>query len=163
MNRIPRGNAHVMPAKPGDIGLLIRGRVEAPVFLPIDGLRAMDIVEMERQPLICGSGEPLGSTNRGRGVLLSDVINTAKVVITEHNDTKKMFVVATSDDDYRAVFSWQEIFNTATGEGIVVLFETDGRPLHDGLGGLDLLSARDYLTGPRYVKRLRSIEIAMAE
>jgi hypothetical protein len=39
----------------------------------------------------------------------ADLINDVEVVINAHNDTKKMYVVASSDDGYKAVFSWQEI------------------------------------------------------
>ena len=74
-----------------------------------------------------------------------------------------MFVVASSNDGYKAVFSWQEIFNPLNGQGILVLLERDGKPLYEGCGQVDLLSARDHLSGPRYVKNLKSVEIVMVE
>jgi hypothetical protein len=123
----------------------------------------MDTQITDDLPLHCGSGESKGRLGSCRGVLLADIINKAEVVVTEHNDTKKMFVVASSDDGYKTVFSWQEIFNSPNGEGILVLLERDGKPLYDGCGKVDLLSARDYLSGPRYVKDLKSVEIVMVE
>ncbi len=144
-------------------GFTIFGRVIEPVFLTTDHLCAMDSTETGNLSMICGSGEPKGKTGRCRGVLLSDIINLAEVVITDHNDTKKMYVVAGSDDGYKAVFSWQEIFNTPNGESILVLLERDGLPLHGNTGEVDLISARDHLTGPRYVKQLKSVEIVMVE
>jgi len=113
--------------------------------------------------MICGSGEPKGTIGNLRGVLLADLINQTEVIVTAHNDTKKMYVVAASDDGYKTVFAWQEIFNSANGEGILVIFERDGEPLHDGNGEVDLISAHDHLTGPRYVRCLRTIEIIMVE
>jgi hypothetical protein len=144
-------------------GLRISGRVTAPLFLGIESLRSMDTQTTDDLPLHCGSGESKGRLGTCRGVLLSDIINNAEIVVTDHNDTKKMFVVAASDDGYKAVFSWQEIFNSSNGEGILVLLERDGTPLYEGCGKVDLLSARDYLSGPRYVKNLKSVEIVMVE
>lgn len=143
--------------------LRIVGRVTNPLSIPIDTLHAMDCLELGDLPMICGSGEPKGRIGACRGVLLAELINQAEVVVKEHNDTKKMFVVATSDDGYKAVFSWQEIFNSPNGDGILVVLEKDGHPLYGGCGGVDLLSAHDHLTGPRYVRQLKTVEIVMVE
>lgn len=141
----------------------IVGRVTSPLSIPIETLHAMDCLELADLPMICGSGEPKGRIGQCRGVLLAEVINHAEVVVKEHNDTKKMFVVAASDDGYKAVFSWQEIFNSPNGDGILVVLEKDGHLLYDGRGEVDLLSAHDHLTGPRYVRQLKTVEIVMAE
>ncbi|WP_051554090.1 hypothetical protein [Desulfobulbus elongatus] len=143
--------------------LRIVGRVAAPLAIPIEALCAMDSMEMNDLPMICGSGEPKGRIGQCRGVLLAEVINRAEVVVKEHNDTKKMFVVAASDDGYKAVFSWQEIFNSPNGDGILIVLEKDGRPLYEGGGEVDLLSAHDHLTGPRYVRQLKTVEIVMVD
>lgn len=142
--------------------LRIIGRVAQPLSIPYATLCTMDTVETGILPMICGSGELKGKLGNCRGVLLAELINRAEVVVREHNDTKKMYVVAASDDGYKTVFSWQEIFNSTNGEGILVLLEKDGQPLYQGCGAVDLVSARDHLTGPRYVRRLTIIEIAMA-
>jgi hypothetical protein len=148
---------------PADNGAPLRvvGRVASDLSLSIETLRAMDCLEIDNLPMICGSGEPKGRIGNIRGVLLADVINRAEVLAPEHNDTKKMFVVAASDDGYKAVFSWQEIFNSPNGDSILVVLEKNGQPLYDGCGGVDLLSGRDHLTGPRYVRQLKTVEIAI--
>lgn len=148
---------------PADNGAPLRvvGRVASDLSLSIETLRAMDCLEIDNLPMICGSGEPKGRIGNIRGVLLADVINRAEVLAPEHNDTKKMFVVAASDDGYKAVFSWQEIFNSPNGDSILVVLERNGQPLYHGCGGVDLLSGRDHLTGPRYVRQLTTVEIAI--
>ncbi|MBU0968383.1 MAG: sulfite oxidase-like oxidoreductase [Proteobacteria bacterium] len=144
-----------------DYALCICGRVTTPLMLDIKELRGMEPVETDELPMICGNGDPKGCIGRCRGVLLSDIINRADILITGHNDTRKMFIVASSDDGYKVVFSWQEIFNTPTGEGIMVLLEKNSRSLYDEQGAVDLVSARDFLTGPRYVRQLKTIEIVL--
>ena len=143
--------------------LRIIGRVAQPLSISYAALCAMDTVDTGTLPMICGSGELKGKIGNCRGVLLAELINLAEVVVREHNDTKKMIVVVASDDGYKTVFSWQEIFNSINGDGILVIFEKDGQPLYQGNGEVDLISSRDHLTGPRYVRRLKTIEIIMVE
>ncbi len=137
------------------------GMVEAPLTWTLEELLKMETVEVKDLLLACGSGEPKGHIAQCRGILLTDIINTAKVVTKDHNDTKKMYVIASSDDGYATLFSWQEIFNTSVGEGIMVVLEMEGKPVYQESGTVDLFSARDFLTGPRYVKRLANLEIKM--
>ena len=148
-----------------DVGQVVRiiGRVAQPLSISSTALCSMDTVDTGTLPMICGSGEPKGKIGNCRGVLLAELINLAEVVVREHNDTKKMVVVVASDDGYKTVFSWQEIFNSINGEGILVILEKDGQPLYQGNGEVDLISSRDHLTGPRYVRRLKTIEIIMVE
>jgi len=141
--------------------LRICGRGEIPVAISPADIHAMETVEITDHPLICGSGEPRGSISHCRGVLLTDIIGKADVIAPEHNDTKKMYVIAASDDGYKTVFSWPELFNSPVGEGIMVLIEKDGVALYEAFGGVDLLSTRDILSGPRYVRRLSTVEIAI--
>lgn len=139
--------------------LRIIGRVRQPLILSIDELCRMETEEARDIALNCGEGDPVGRIESCRGVLLENVIGKAAVVREDHNDTKKMFLVATATDGYKAVFSWQEIFNTPIGGGVLVLIEKNGKPL----GGLELISLQDYFSGPRYVRNLETIEVLMVE
>lgn len=143
--------------------LSVIGRVQNRRDYSLKELLAMDCFETEALLLACGSGEVKGEIGGCRGVLLTDVINGAKVFTEDHNDTKKMYVVASAEDGYCTVFSWQELYNTEVGEWVMIILEKEGRKVNAEHGGVDLLSARDYLTGPRYVKRLKNIEIIMVE
>lgn len=163
MDSEPESSKNKQSGLGADEALRICGRMTTPLVLGIEELRAMEPAVTDDLPMICGNGDPKGCLGPCRGVLLADIINRAEILITGHNDTRKMFLIAAADDGYKVVFSWQEIFNTPTGEGIMVLLEKDGRSLYDEYGAVDLVSARDFLTGPRYVRRLRSVEIVLVE
>ena len=59
-------------------------------------------------------------------------------------------VVAESREGYRALFSWNELFNTAVGDGVLVAWHVDEAPLPEGAGPFALVSLHDRATGPRY-------------
>ncbi len=150
-------------SQPLEAGALrVTGRVRQPLALTIKELCSMDAEEAKDIPIICGSGTPKGRIESCRGVLLENIIGKAEVLKEEHNDTKKMFIVASATDGHKVVFSWQEIFNTMVGGGVMILIERDGKSLCAENGGLELISTEDYFTGSRYVKGLENIEVVLA-
>jgi hypothetical protein len=60
------------------------------------------------------------------------------------------------------VFTWSEVFNTEVGDGVLVYFEKDGRPLTEAEGRIAMLSAKDIHRGARHVRWLKSIEVRKA-
>lgn len=144
---------------PASRGIIVRGRVPHPVRFAMEDLRAMEGEEFRDLFLVCGTGEPRSTIESCRGVLIEKVIQQANVDKGEHNDTKRMYIVATAADGYQVVFSWQEIFNTPGGGGVALLLEKDGQPLDDSGDRIDLVSAGDYFAGSRYVRDLRFIEV----
>ena len=138
------------------------GRVKQPLVMHAEELWGMASEELHDLPIYCGTGDPKGSIGSCRGVLLENVIRMAEVIKEAENDTKKMFIVVSAEDGYKTVFSWQEIFNTPIGGGVMILIEKNGRSLCGKNGGLELISAEDYFTGSRYVKGLKSIELLLA-
>ncbi|MBF0509289.1 MAG: molybdopterin-dependent oxidoreductase [Deltaproteobacteria bacterium] len=143
--------------------LRVTGRVTTDLVLRREELAAMETEEQKNLLIICGSGTPKERIKSCRGVLLEKVLEKAPILKEAHNDTKKMFIVATASDGHKVVFSWQEIFNTSVGDGVMILTEKNGRPLDAENGWFDLLSAEDYFTGSRYVKGLRTIEVLLVQ
>ena len=143
--------------------LTVTGRVKTPLMLGTDELFGMDVVKTDNLMIICGEGTPKRPLGKCRGVLLTDIINLAEVIAPEHNDTKKTYLVISSEDGYKTLFSWQELYNSATGDGVLVIFEKEGLPLYENHSSADLISMMDYLPGPRWVKNIRRIEVKILD
>lgn len=143
--------------------LRITGKVKHPLALSGRELCAMDAEEVTDLPIFCGSGTPKGRIGRCRGVLLENVLRMAEVLTVEDNDTKKMFIIASAGDGYKVVFSWQEIFNTPIGGGVMILIEKDGKSLCEAHSQFELISVEDYFTGSRYVRGLQDVHVALVE
>ena len=139
--------------------LRISGAVEHPLVLSVDDLRKFPPQKINEIPMVCQSGANLGNKENLKGVLLKDILEKAAVVSKEHNDVKKMVLIATASDGYKVVFSWTEVFNSAIGDGVIVFFEKDGLPLTDDEGRIAMISTKDTRTGPRHVKWLQSVEV----
>lgn len=92
-----------------------------------------------------------------KGILLKDILEKAKIKQSNHKD-RNFYIVARATDNYKATFSWAEIFNNPTGENVFVLFEENGMPIKVK-GEMILICKNDIKTGPRHVFWLKSIEI----
>ena len=135
----------------------VTGDVLTPLTLTVDSLKKMKVVELKDFKIVCQKGLTKDSVESTKGVLLTDILEKAKIAQQEHKD-RNFYIVARASDDYKATFSWAELFNNPTGEKVFVLFEQNGKPLKEK-GEMILVSMTDAKTGPRHVKWLKSIEV----
>ena len=135
----------------------VTGDVLTPLTLTVDSLKKMKVVELKDFKIVCQKGLTKDSVESTKGVLLTDILEKAKIAQQEHKD-RNFYIVARASDDYKATFSWAELFNNPTGEKVYVLFEQNGKPLKEK-GEMIVVSLKDTKTGPRHVEWLKSIEV----
>lgn len=135
----------------------VKGDVEFPLALTVDSLKKMNVVTLENFTVVCQSGANMKEDKTCKGVLLKDILEKAKIVQENHKD-RNFYIVARATDNYKATFSWAEIFNNPTGENVYVLFEENGQPIK-AQGEMISICKNDIKTGPRHVYWLKSIEV----
>ncbi|MEO5581168.1 MAG: hypothetical protein ABIR66_00635 [Saprospiraceae bacterium] len=64
-----------------------------------------------------------------------------------------------ANDDYSVVVSWNELFNTEIGNSFYLVVEADSKSQKDAPEKILLISTKDFKTGRRQVKGLKSIEV----
>lgn len=136
----------------------VTGDVVTPLTLTVDSLKKMKVIELKDFKIVCQTGLTKESVESTKGVLLTDILEKAKIAQQEHKN-RNFYIVARASDDYKATFSWAELFNNPTGEKVYVLFEQNGQPLKEK-GEMIVVSLNDTKTGPRHVKWLKSIEVS---
>jgi DMSO/TMAO reductase YedYZ molybdopterin-dependent catalytic subunit len=134
----------------------VKGDVEFPLQLSVDSLRKMKMATISNFKVIGKNGDVKKDDKISKGVLLKDILEKAKIKQNDHKD-RSFYIVARASDDYKATFSWAEIFNNPTGENTYVLFEENGKPVKNG--EMILICKNDIKTGPRHVYWLKSIEV----
>lgn len=139
--------------------LSVSGAVEHPLDLSVDALRQLPASDLKEIAVVAPAPAKAGQTETFRGVLLKTLLDTAVVSAPGRHDLKRTFIVARASDNYVVLFTWNEIFNTAMGEGVLVYFERDGKPLGEDEGRIALISAKDLHLGARHVRWLKSVEI----
>lgn len=139
--------------------ITVTGAVEHPLTLAVKDLRTFPPQQLGEVKMVCQSGADVGKLQNVKGVRLTEILDKAKIKAPQHNDVKKMIVIATASDGYKVVFSWSELYNSALGEGVLVFFEKEGAPLGDDEGRIAMVSSKDTRTGPRHVKWLKHLEV----
>ena len=139
--------------------LRFSGNVRAALDLSVEQLRALPAADFRELTLTSQSPAKTAATERLRGVPLKTLLERAVIVAPGRHDLKKTVIVARASDDYAVVFSWNELFNTVIGDGVLVVLERDGQPLGEEEGRIALVSAQDIRRGSRHVRWLNAIEV----
>ena len=153
----------IKPVPPADSAKFISqsikvyGAVNKEIELTVDSLRKMKTVALDSFQVVCESGAEGSKSMMSRGVLLRDILKKAGLNITNHKD-RNFAIIARATDNYKATFSWGEIFNNATGDHTIVLYEENGKPIRK-FGEMKLICTNDIKTGPRQVVWLKAIEV----
>jgi len=139
--------------------LTIDGAVAKPVTIKFDELKNYKTVTLDSLTIFNHKMERKGSLKKLKGVLLKDVLAKAEFSVNSPKVLSEFFIVCIADDGYKVVFSWNEIFNSPTGDHALILTEVDGLPTINQKEGIILVTPTDKATGRRYVKNLSTISI----
>lgn len=137
--------------------LSVGGDVLHPLVLTVDSLRSMQVHTISDFDVVCSTGATVNRHTSSKGVLLKEILEKAVIRQSNHKD-RNFYIVARATDNYKATFSWAELFNSVTGDSVYVLFEENGHPIQTQ-GSMVLISTSDIKSGPRHVIWLQSIDV----
>ena len=108
-------------------------------------------------------GETKGDTKEMTGVLLKDLLEKISLDADNPKVYSEYYFVLAATDGYKVVYSWNELFNTSTGNTVYIVTEKDHKAVKDLPENILLVSTQDFKTGRRYLKNLESIYVGRAE
>lgn len=124
------------------------------------GLTAMAIPDI----IITNHKGEVKRTIKGlKGVLLKDILQQVEIKSSSPKTLSEFYLVFTACDGYKVVYSWNEIFNSATGNNIFIVTQKEGKGIEDIEEGIISVTPTDEKTGRRYVKGLASITVKKAD
>lgn len=145
--------------EPGEPVLGVVGHVPGEQRFHLHDLQRLPVHTLGPTEVVCMSGRHIESASGYCGVALLDILALTGLPELPRPVLKQCLIVAQGADGYRALFSWTELYNTATGDGVLVVYEKNGRPLDAHSGPLALMSSSDRRLGPRHLRRLREIQV----
>ena len=107
--------------------------------------------------------ERKGVVKNLKGILLKEILASVAIAQDQPKLLSEYYFVLVASDGYKVVFSWNEIFNTQTGEYVFIVTEKDGKSGEAVPDRIALLSPGDDATGRRFVKGLTKIIVKRAE
>lgn len=145
----------------GNSVLEIQGLVPRPGLFTLEALEGQARHDLGPTQVLCYSGRAVAQVASYAGARLVDLLDACGLSERPRSELKRCVVVARGGDGYQAIFSWNELYNSAIGEKVLVLYEKNGEALDAHLGTICLISAGDSRLGPRHLRGLSQVTVKM--
>jgi hypothetical protein len=143
--------------------IAISGRVKEEKKISVTDLHKFTAYEIGDIAITNHTGELKGTARELKGVRFRDVLETIKLETENPKLNSEYYFICKATDGYKVVYSWNEIFNTATGESVYLVTEKEGKTMDDHEDAILMISTKDLRTGRRYVKNLDTIIVGRAD
>jgi hypothetical protein len=137
----------------------IEGKVKKSLAVSLTDLSSYRSYSIDSIVITNHLGERRSTLKNVKGVLLKDILNKVEIDAETPKVLSEYYFVCIASDNYKVVFSWNEIFNSATGKSVYLLTGHDGKPASGLDNRIALVSPKDEMTGRRYVKGMQKIVI----
>lgn len=143
--------------------ITISGRIKSPETFTAAAIQQHKVYNVGDVVITNHKGETKGTAKELRGVLLKDILKNIELDAESPKVFSEYYFTCIASDGYKVVFSWNELFNTATGNTVYIVTSKDHKPMDALDESILMISSADVNTGSRYVKNLQSIIVRRAE
>ncbi len=98
-----------------------------------------------------------------KAVLLKDILDSVRFQYDSPRWLNQYYFKFEASDGYTVLFSFNEIYNTETGNHLFVVVEKDGKSMEEMDNRILLLTTSDLKSGTRNIKNLAKIVVCKAE
>jgi hypothetical protein len=139
--------------------IIVSGEVVKPETIDIGKLSGYTSIHLDSLRIYAHDMQPKGLMKNIDGVLLKDILTS----IPFNNENPKVlseyYIECQATDGYHVIYSWNEIFNSETGNHVMIVTSKNGINISQLDDRIALISPTDKATGRRYVKWLNKIII----
>lgn len=143
--------------------IVVTGKVKNQINFSLNELEVFTPKSIDSIVIYSHLMEPRKTIRNIKGVLLKDVIDKAGIDAGSAKLLSEFYITCIASDNYKVVFSWNEIYNSPNGENILIITEADGKKAGALPDRIATISANDRATGRRYVKGLQKIVVEQAK
>ncbi|MFD2584599.1 molybdopterin-binding protein [Pedobacter vanadiisoli] len=137
----------------------IEGKVKRPLTITLNNLSAYKSVNLDSVTIFNHLMQRKSTIKNIKGVLLKDILANVEIEAASPKTLSEYYLIFTATDNYKVVYSWNEIFNSPTGNQLMVLSSYDTEPAKAEKGNIAIITPSDFATGRRFVKGLSKISI----
>ena len=139
--------------------IAIEGQIKKTIVLDLDDIKKFNTVSLDSVRITNHLMEYRKTIKNIKGVLLKDILNKIEFDVSSPKLMSEFYIICMASDNYKVVFSWNEIFNSDLGKQAMIIVAGDGMTIENRDDRIALLSPSDHATGRRYVKGLQKIII----
>ena len=135
----------------------IEGKVQHPVVFTLAALDTFKTKSLPDVVITNHAGVVKNKLTGLKGVSLKDILSTISLQADSPRVFSEFYFVFVATDNYKIVFSWNEIFNTETGNNIYIVTEESGKKIKEMETRIPMICTSDFKTGMRDLKNLQKI------
>lgn len=148
--------------KPTDT-LMITGKVNTPVYFTLADLAKFPSVDIPDLTITDHTGAVKKTVKGLRGFTVKQLLEKAVLKADSPKLLSEFYFIFTGSDGYKVVYSWNELFNTETGNNVYIVTAKEGSSIEQMEERILAVSPKDFKTGRRYVKGLAAIVVGRVE
>jgi len=120
----------------------IEGKVKNRLNLLIKDLNVFAIHSIDSVIIYNHLMKPKKTIKQIKGVMLKDILDKAGIDVSLKL-LSEVYITCIASDNYKVVFSWNEVYNSAIGEKVMILTEANGKKGNQIPDRIVLLSVAD--------------------
>ena len=137
----------------------ISGKIKTELKFTLHDLGSYETVAIPDIVVTNNSGEVKSTAKGLKGILLKPILEKLEFPIEKPKELNEFYFTFIASDGYKVVYSWNEIFNTETGNHIYVVTEKDGKKISELEERILIVTPTDFKTGRRHIKDLEKIVV----
>jgi hypothetical protein len=139
------------------------GKIKEAKTFSLAELDTFSKIAIPEQIIYNHKGEIKDTLKIMKGIPLKKLLSSIEFVYDKPKALNEFYFIFTATDNYKVVFSWNEIYNTDSGNNFFIITEMGGKKLKDLDQRIYFVSAADLKSGRRYIKGLEKIEVKQLE
>lgn len=139
--------------------ITITGEIVKELNISLDQLIEMKNVKVNDLVITNHLGEKKGEARKMKGVLIKEVLKDLSLKEDNPKLFSEFYFTFIASDGYKAVYSWNELFNSPTGDHVYIIVSKDGISAKEMKERILVLNTTDFKTGRRYIKGLQQIVV----
>ena len=142
--------------------LYVTGKVKNEKAIPLSNFTKYKSVELGDINTSC-SPKQKEEAKQVKAVLVKDLLDSVEFAYESRKELNQFYFKFEAADGYTIVYSFNEIYNTETGNHLYVVTEMNGKPISELENRILLLTTSDIKSGSRNIKWLKRIVVCRAE
>lgn len=143
--------------------IVVTGLVQKEMKLSMTDVNQYTVHNIGDVEITNHAGEKRGTAKALKGILLKDFLSKVECKAESPKVLSEFIFVFTASDGYKVAYSWNEIFNSSTGDHLYLVTEKEGVSMSSSKDRMLLITTSDFKTGRRYMKGLNKIVVKRAD
>ncbi|MGO3184143.1 MAG: molybdopterin-binding protein [Aequorivita sp.] len=138
---------------------VVKGEVKTELEFNLADIEKYESKQIDDVLISNHRGEARSNAKQLSGVLVKNLLRDLELNAESPKVLSEFHLTFISIDGYKAVYSWNEIFNSATGDNVFIITSRDGKTLSDMGERILVMTPTDFKTGRRHIKKLSEINV----